>query len=247
MQRFSYLLCAVLLTGFLLSFSSPGGSEEKVIPAQYKREGYFAGGKPLEGAVLSGIRFGKHSDFLRAVFDLSQVQDGKITGAPWHPVYKIEYRKYPYRFRIEFQGVKYLETSKIGTEHALPLTIVTTPDNTIKIIEIFINKPALFKVIEVDDPAKLALDIKTVNDEVIPKVFAVQLKDVDDVETAFKLLDGNALPEGVNADVLVVGNAVFVEAVFLSLEEAAETAALLEKNGFTTLISERMGNELPRL
>jgi len=215
-------------------------------PAQYKQDGFFAGGHELPGAMLTGIRFGKHSDFLRVVFDLGVERDGKVADAPSHPPYRIEYLRYPYRFRVTFEGVMYSSGARVETADALPLSIVTTADDTIKVIELFINRPSSFKVIEVDGPAKLSLDVRARADEEIPRVFAVQLQGVDDVESAFTLVEGSSLPEEYKPDVLVLGNTVFVEAVYFTLEEAAEVAGKLEKAGFTTLVSEREGNELPR-
>ncbi len=238
----AFVASAIILCGSLVDAQG-----EKVVPAQFKKQGFFAGGKPLAGAILSGIRFGKHSDFLRVVFDLFQQTRTSTIGAPWHPPYKIEYKKYPYRFVITLEGVTFYERANIESENSLPLSIVTTPDNTIKVIQIFVNEPVLFKVIEIDDPAKLSLDIKKAGDEEIPRVYAVTLKNVDDVETAFEILESGKIPEGIDLDVLVIGNSVFVEAVFLNLDEAAETASILEKNGFEALITERMGNELPTL
>ncbi len=246
MPRFTRVLAILPVACFVIAVGVAHPQDEKVVPAKFKREGGFSGGSSLSDAVLSGIRFGKHSDFLRVVFDLHQIVNGKRIGAPKHPPYSVEYRRFPYRFLIKLEGVKYADDAQVQVENALPLTIVTTPDNEIKLIEIFVNEPSAFKVIEIDDPAKISLDIKKVEEE-IPQVYAVQLKDVDDVEGAFDLMESGKLPKGINADILVIGNAVFVEAVFLSLEEAAEAASLLEENGFVTLISERRGNELPHL
>jgi hypothetical protein len=109
-----------------------------------------------------------------------------------------------------------------------------------------VNQPAVFKVIEIDDPAKLSLDIKLATGESIPNVFAVQLQGIDGVERAFELVEGSELPLEYKPDVLVLGNAVFVEAIYFTLKEAAEVAGKLEKAGFSTLVSERRGNELPR-
>lgn len=215
-------------------------------PAQYKEKGFFAGGHELAGALLTGIRFGEHRDFLRVVLDLGVERNGKSVGAPRHPPYRIEYLRYPYRFRLTFEGVKYASDARVETAHALPLTVVTTADDTIKVIELFINKPAFFKVIEIDDPAKLSLDIKERTEEEIPRVYAVQLQGVDDVESAFNLIEDSAFPEDYQPDVLVLGNTVFVEAVYFTIDKAAEVAGKLEKAGFSTLVSERQGNELPR-
>ncbi len=242
--RGKHLGLSLLITVLIILGMVTGLSAEQVIPARYKGEGYFSGGKPLENAVLGSIRFGKHEDFVRVVFDFF-VQNESLEGAPWHPPYRIEYKKYPYRFRIVFDGVKYLEDARVETKNALPLSIVTTADNTIKVIEIFVNEPALFKVIEVDDPAKLALDIKKAENEPIPRVYAVRLQGIEDVESAFRIVETHAFPEGIHPDVLVLGNQFFVEAVFLTLEEASGAATALEKEGFKTLISERDGNELP--
>ena len=211
-------------------------------PAQYKSSGHFSGGSELPGCVLTGIRFGKHSGFLRIVLDFSVGS----TGAPKHPSYRIEYRTFPYRFRITFEGVKYAEDARVDTLNAVPLSIVTNAENDIQLMEMFITGPALFKVIEVDDPAKLALDVKFLPDETVPIVYAVQLQDVGDVQTAFALVNSEDLPDGFGPDVIVIGNAVFVEDTYLTLEEAVAIVSRLDDAGYPAMVTERLGNELPR-
>ena len=211
-------------------------------PAQYKSSGHFSGGSELPGCVLTGIRFGKHSGFLRIVLDFSVGS----SGAPKHPPYRIEYRTFPYRFRITFEGVKYAEDARVDTLNAVPLSIVTNAENDIQLMEMFITGPALFKVIEVDDPAKLALDVKFLPDETVPIVYAVQLQDVGDVQTAFALVNSEDLPDGFGPDVIVIGNAVFVEDTYLTLEEAVAIVSRLDDAGYPAMVTERLGNELPR-
>jgi len=230
----------------VLWHSASAGETEKVLPAQFKSEGSFSGGKELPGCVLTGIRFGKHSDFLRVVFDFSVDKGGGVRAdASWHPPYRFSYKKYPYRIKVEFGNVKYAPNAVVQSKDAIPLSIVTTPDDTIRLVELFVNQPVMFKVIEVDDPAKLSLDLKVKPDEEIPQVYAVQIKGINGVEDAFRILDEGKFPPGIDPDILVIGNAFFVEAVFTTLAEAVDAAAALEKNGYTTIITERKGNELP--
>jgi hypothetical protein len=175
------------------------------------------------------------------------MKDGKYVGAPTHPPYRIEYGKYPYRFKVTLEGVKYAETATIENQYAVPLSIVTSAENTVQLIEFFVSRPALFKVIEIDDPAKLSLDVKYTATEPIPTVWAVQLQDVPDVETAFRLLNEFDFPEGYEPDLIVLGNSIFVEDAYLSLEAAAAMVAKLEAAGLPAMVTERGGNELPRL
>ena len=211
-------------------------------PAQYKSSGHFSGGSELPGCVLTGIRFGKHTGFLRIVLDFSVGS----SGAPKHPPYRVEYRTFPYRFCITFEGVAYAEDAHVDTLNAVPLSIVTNAENDIQLMEMFITGPALFKVIEVDDPAKLALDVKYLPNEAIPIVYAVQLQDVGDVQTAFALIAREDLPDGFDPDVIVIGNAVFVEDTYLTLDEAVAIVSRLDDAGYPAMVTERLGNELPR-
>jgi hypothetical protein len=237
---------AALILGCIIAVSvaatADAAARPKKAPAQYKSSGHFAGGDELAGCVLSGIRFGKHSGFLRIVLDFSVGS----RGAPKHPPYRIEYRTFPYRFRVTFEGVKYAEDAHVDTLHAVPLSIVTNAENDIQLMELFITGPALFKVIEVDDPAKLALDVKYLPSETVPLVYAVQLQDIADVQTAFSLIEQEDLPPGFSPDIIVIGNAVFVEDAYLTLEEAAAVVARLDDAGYPAMVTERLGNELPR-
>jgi len=221
-------------------------AQEAKPPAQYKKAGSFSGGNELPGCVLSSIRFGKHPDFHRIVLDFSVGQAGKVVDAPRHPPYRVEYREFPYRLKIVLEGVKYSETARVDTAHALPLSIVTKADNEIQLAEVFLQGPALFKVIEIDDPAKLAIDVKYLPYEPIPTVYAVQLQGVKDVQMAFTLLTSGEFPAGFRPDVIVIGNAVFVENCYLALEEAAAAVASLGEAGYPALVIERRGDELPR-
>ncbi len=235
--------CILAVSAVATTHSS---AEPQKAPAQYKSSGHFSGGSELPGCVLTGIRFGKHSGFLRIVLDFSVVTGGTRTGAPKHPPYRVEYRTFPYRFCITFEGVEYAEDARVDTLYAVPLSIVTNAENDIQLMEMFITGPALFKVIEVDDPAKLALDVKYLPSETIPIVYAVQLQDVGDVQTAFALVAREDLPEGFDPDVIVIGNAVFVEDTYLTLEEAVAVVSRLDDAGYPAMVTERLGNELPR-
>ncbi len=234
------ILGCILLVSFISTAYAV--AQPRKAPAQYKSSGHFAGGSELPGCVLTGIRFGKHSGFLRIVLDFSVGNNG----APKHPPYRIEYRTFPYRFRITFEGVKYAEDAHVDTLHAVPLSIVTNAENDIQLMEMFITGPALFKVIEVDDPAKLALDVKFLPNEAVPVVYAVQLQDIADVQTAFSLINRGDLPQGFAPDIIVIGNSVFVEDTYLTLEEAAAVVARLDDAGYPAMVTERLGNELPR-
>jgi len=189
--------CMLAVSALAITSSS---SEPQKAPAQYKSSGFFSGGSELPGCVLTGIRFGKHAGFLRIVLDFN-VGDG---GAPKHPPYRVEYRAFPYRFYITFEGVKYAEDARVDTLNAVPLSIVTNAENDIQLMEMFITGPALFKVARED------------------------------------------LPDGFDPDVIVIGNAVFVEDTYLTLEEALAVVSRLDDAGYPAMVTERLGNELPR-
>ena len=242
------LIVCMLLALLALQDTAPmaAHAQAQKAPAQFKTSGSFSGGAKLAGCVLDGIRFGKHEDFTRIVIDFSVESGGKRTGAPSHPAYKIEYKKFPYRFKITFDGVKYAENAKVQSSDAIPFSIVTRADNSIQMIEMFVQGPAMFKVIEVDDPAKLSLDFRFLPNEPVPTVWAVQLQEVKDVQSAFKLLDEGGFPEGFEPDVIAVGSSIFVEAVYLTMDEAAQAVAKLDDKGIPAIVAERKGSELPR-
>ncbi len=242
------LAVCIILALLALAYVAPPAAHAQAqkAPAQFKASGAFSGGAKLAGCVLDGIRFGKHPDYTRIVLDFSVESGGKRTGAPSHPAYKVEYKKFPYRFKITFDGVKYAENAKVQSKDAVPFSIVTRADNTIQMIEMFIQGPALFKVIEIDDPAKLSLDFRFLPNEPVPVVWAVQLQEVKDVQSAFKLLEAGGFPEGFEPDVIAIGSSIFVEAVYLTMDEAAQAVAKLDDMGIPAIVAERKGSDLPR-
>jgi len=217
-------------------------------PAEFKSEGEFTGGTKDSGFAIEAIRFGKHPDFTRIVLDLLEenpTDKFKFIPARVHPVYRIEYKPFPYRVNVFLTGVKFLNSTRVDKDAALPFSLVTPPDNVVKQMTFFLPGPSLFKVMEVDDPAKIVIDVKPVEGAKVPTVYALSILDVADVEGAFKLVEEGKFPPKFHPSVVVLGSAFFVEDVYTSLSDATEISADLEKAGFETLISERAGNELP--
>jgi hypothetical protein len=219
-----------------------------VEPAQYKDAGFFEGGKVENGLVLTGIRFGKHPDFRRVVIEFGipdRDNPGKTIPPAVHPKYKVEYRSCPYRFTITFAGVGSLDDTYVQKKDALPFSLVSNKDGNVKQLEIFITKPAMFKVIEVDDPARLAIDIKYKTDVEVPIVNVVQVIGIDSVERAFELIETNRFPESFKPQIVVIGDKFFVEGIYDTFDQAITVSSELEKLNFSTIISERKGSAFP--
>ena len=217
-------------------------------PAQYKDAGYFEGGKVSDGLALTAIRFGKHPDFRRIVLDFGIVdrEDPAKTVEPEvHPKYKVEYRACPYRFTITFSGVKYFENAIVQKKDSLPFGLVVTKDGVIKQLEFFVTRPAIFKVIEVDGPARLSVDIKYKSDVEVPRVNVVQVVGIESVERAFELTETGRFPEMFKPQIVVLGDKFFVEGIYDTFEQAVEVSSELEKLNYSTIISERKGNAFP--
>ena len=219
---------------------------EKVSPAQFKDAGYFAGGKADDGIAITGIRFGKDKEVRRVVIDFGAIDSGgKIVPAEVHPKYKVEYRSSPYRFTITFPGVKYSDTAKVQKKSGIPFSLVTDKGGRVAQLEFFVTNPALFKVIEVDDPARLALDFKYKYDVEVPRVHVVQVVGIETVERAFELVDSNRFPAPFKPQIVVIGDRFFVEGVYDTFEKAVQVNSELESMGYSTIISERKGNAFP--
>ncbi len=219
-----------------------------VEPAQYKDAGYFEGGKADSGMILTGIRFGKHPDFRRIVveFGISDKENpGKTIKPVVHPKYRVEYRSCPYRFTITFAGVGSLDNTYVQKKDSLPFSLVSNKNGNIKQLEFFITKPAFFKVIEVDDPARLAIDIKYKTNVVVPVVNVVQVIGIESVERAFELIETKRFPDSFKPQVVVIGNKFFVEGIFDTFDQAVSVSSELEKLNFSTIISERKGTAFP--
>ena len=231
-------LCCILLLFILAAAEKP--------PAQYKSSGKFEGGTVSSGVIVSGVRFGIHSTFTRMVLDLDQLgEDSQRSPATDHPAYCIEYFEHPYRLVIHLEGTSFDPESQIQANPALPFSVVTPPDGTIKEMQVYLAGPSEFKVIEVDDPAKLAIDVRPAADTVIPTVYSVQLKPDYTAEQAFNLIESSEFPEGFEPYVLVLGELIIVEQAFSDPAEAARIDAALRDMGYASVINERQGDELP--
>ena len=216
-------------------------------PAEYKDSGAFTGGTATAGMVVTGVRFGAYPDYKRMVLDLEQVDGaGARTPAAAHPVYKVEYFKYPYRLVVTLSGTRFDENAKVQRDAALPFSVITSLDGSIKQIQIFLPRPCNFKVIEIDDPAKICIDVQPRGESAVPSVYTVQLTGPKTAADAFALAEQGKFPAGFAPSVIVLGSTVVVEQVFNDAVEAAEMDAALREMGYATVINERRGNELPQ-
>jgi hypothetical protein len=213
-----------------------GAAQAPKPPAQFTSSAGFSGGLATDTVALTGVRFGEVDGAKRMVLDFGE--------ARLHPHYTVEYRQYPYRLIARFSGLRLADSPQVQSKGALPFSLVTAPDGTVKELQVFLGGPSEFKVIEVDDPAKLAIDVRRHAQEV-PTVYAVQLTAPQNAAEAFALAEGGQFPAGYAPEVLVVGQLVVVEQAFTEASAAAEMDAALRKMGYASAINERGGNELP--
>jgi hypothetical protein len=214
-------------------------------PAQYKSSGAFTGGAAVEGLSLSGVRFGKHTGYTRIVLDLADQETASMAAVKVHPVYRVEYREYPYRLVVTLQDVWFDPDARVGDKPALPFSVVTHEDGTVKEMQIYLPSPCDFKVIEVDDPAKLSIDIRE-SGLSVPAVYTVQVTGLEDASEAFSLVEKAEFPAGYQPSALVLGDLVVVEQAFTDPASAAAVDAALRDMGYASVINERQGNELPQ-
>lgn len=216
-------------------------------PAQFISAGEFSGGVASDDLALTGVRFGHHSGFTRMVLDLSQrAEDGALSGAPRHPVYRVAYREYPYRLVIGLQDVWFDTAARVGTKPALPFSVVTREDGTIKEMQVFLAGPSEFKVIEIDGPAKLSIDVRPLS-LAVPAVYTVQVTGTYTASEAYALVERGEFPAGYEPCVLVLGDVVVIEQAFADAAAAATVDAALRDMGYASVINERRGDELPQL
>jgi hypothetical protein len=220
-------------------------------PAAYKSSGSFSGGVAKPFTVISGIRFGPQENgrAMRMVLDFDE-WDGTPAGArrpaTAHPVYSVELLPYPYRLVIRMQSTMFDTHAKVMSTPALPFSVVAEDNGTVKEMQVFLDGPSEFKVIEIDGPSKLSIDVRPQKDADSPTVYTVQLTDPKTPEEAFALVEQGSFPDGFSPSVLVLGNLVIVEAVFLDTREAVKMDASLRSMGYSSVINERPGNELPQ-
>jgi hypothetical protein len=242
MKGLMYAAAAALLSLLLVS-----AGEVIKPPAQFKGSGEFSGGAAGQPMVINGIRFGNNDGVIRMVLDFENcdAQMGSRSSANRHPIYSITLREYPYHLAIRFNGVMFDPKAKVQSDPALPFSIVTQEDGTVKEIQVFLAGPVEFKVIEIDDPAKLSIDVKVRKGAPIPNVFTVQLTEPKTAEEAFALVEQGTFPEGFAPEALVLGSLIVVEQAFTDPAMAAQMDTQLRAMGYSTMINERKGNELP--
>jgi hypothetical protein len=240
-----YLLacaCALAVTAML------SAAEPIKPPAKYKTSGTFTGGTLAQGTLLTGVRFGEHEDYISMVLDLDQVSaTGLRSAAGAHPVYSVTYLEFPYRLVLTLQGTRFAGDVHVDTNPALPFSVVTQPDGSLKQMQVFLSGPSEFKVIEVDDPAKLCIDVRPLPQAAIPPVFTVQILGPKTAGEAFPLVEQGQFPPDCHPNVIVLGDVVVVEQAFTDGSAAQAVDAALRSAGYVTLINERKGNELPQL
>ncbi|MCB1217213.1 hypothetical protein KDL44_07460 [bacterium] len=212
-------------------------------PAEYISNGAFKGGSSKADMLLEGVRFGRQGNATRMVLDLAK-SDG--SAADKHPVYSVEYREFPYRLVMRVEGLSFNESTKVQNSPALPFSVVTAPGGGIKELQVFLSGPSEFKVIEIDDPAKLSIDVRPLKTD-IPNIYSVQLTGPANAAEAYALIEQGSFPEGFQPEAVVMGNVVVVEQTFSSAGEAAQMDGLLQEMGYTCIINERRGNELPQV
>jgi hypothetical protein len=240
------LAALALLTAALAVQPGPAAAQAAPAerpPAEFRSEGAFSGGTLTDGLVLSGIRFGKHSRFTRMVLDLDHDSGA---GASAHPVYSVSYHEYPFRLVVRLEGVRFNEGMQVQSRPALPFSVVTEEDGAIREMQVYLPGPSEFKVIEIDGPAKLSIDVRKRGGVEIPVVYTVQLTDPRNAEEAFALLEGGVFPDDYAPAVLVLGDVVVVEQVFSDPSSAAKMEEALRELGYGTIINERRGDELPQ-
>lgn len=216
-------------------------------PAQFIASGSFAGGSDAIQAVVSGVRFGAYEDFERMVLDLHQLDSaGQRTEATTHPAYKVEYGVFPYRITIRLANSSFDATAKVQSKPALPFSVVTEAQSgLVREIQVFLPGPSEFKVIEIDDPAKICIDVRKAGQMPIPTVYTVQVMDATTPEQAYALLDAANWPPDFSPQVLVLGSMVVLEQAFSDPAIAARCDDALRAMGYQSVINERRGNELP--
>jgi hypothetical protein len=248
------LIVVAALGAALLSSSAtlaqPEAAAPPKPPAQYKRAGSFTGGLASGYTVISGIRFGKQDDgaSTRMVLDLDSCNStmGERRPAAQHPKYSIELVPYPYRLVVRLEQTFFDPQAPVMNKPALPFSIVANDGGPVKEIQIFLQGPAEFKVIEIDDPAKLSIDVRPLKDASVPTIYTVQVTDARTPEEAYALVEQGTFPEGFRPQVLVLGNLVVVEQAFMDARSAVQMDASLRSMGYSSVINERRGSELPQ-
>lgn len=235
---------AIFVSCLLVLFLVLAAAEKP--PAQFTSSDSFSGGVATDDVALTSVRFGSHSGFTRMVLDLSRRSaDGSLRDADVHPLYSVRYEQFPYRLVISLQDVWFDPDVEVGAKPALPFTVIAREDGSIKEMQVFLPNPAEFKVIEIDDPAKLCIDVRPQARDV-PVIYTVQIMGDYTATEAYALVEQANFPAGYRPAALVLGDLVVIEQAFTNADTAAQMDAALKEMGYACVINERRGNELPQ-
>lgn len=216
-------------------------------PAQFIAAGRFSGGSESVQAVVSGIRFGAYDDFKRMVLDLEEPgPSGQRRPASAHPAYRVEYAVFPYRLVITLVNTTFEPSTAVQSKPAMPFSVIAEEGSReLREMQVFLPGPSEFKVIEIDDPAKICIDVRSAPAPAVPTVYTVQVMDATTPEQAFALVEAGRWPAGFAPQVLVLGATTVLEQAFTDPAEAARCDDALRAMGYQSVINERRGNELP--
>jgi hypothetical protein len=250
-----FLLAGAILLLPALEQAEFSSAQDKppVTPAEFRSAGSFSGGVLTAGVRLDGIRFGSHDGYTRMVLDFSAQRGAPAEavlpdgGLALHPRYEVAYAQYPYRLCLKFLGVGFDGSASVQSRPALPFSVVTGADSRIVELQIFLSGPSRFKVIEIDGPAKLAIDVQPDPAQSVPEVFCVQITDARTPEDAYGLLRTAGWPDGALPSAIVLGDKVVLEYAYTDRAGAVSMQARLRDLGYSSLINERRGDQLPQV
>lgn len=207
-----------------------------------------AGGRPGVVATIEQIRFGRHPNFHRTVLDLVAGKAGETHSyLGLHPRYSIEYRDFPSRLNIYFEDVYVEPTTKVMSKHQLPFELISDRTGKVVKLTLFLPGPSEFRVIEVDDPAKLAIDIRPVsNPSPKKRVYAIQVYGFASLDDALRVLSSGQLDRRM-FDLFVVEGTPLIEAALTDYQLASRLALEIEDElpGVKVVVSERKADSLP--
>ena len=208
----------------------------------------LAGGKPGVTAVIEQIRFGRHPSFHRTVLDLASGKAGEAHGfLKLHPRYSIEYREFPSRLNIYFEDVYVEPSTKVMSDAQLPFELISDRSGKVVKLTLFLPGPSEFRVIEVDDPAKLAIDIRPATETgEQKKIYAIQVYGFASLDDALRVFSSGQLDRRM-FDLFVVEGTPLIEAALTDYQLASKLALQIEDElpGVKVVVSERRADSLP--
>ena len=254
----NYLFFILIIMVFLLfpefvmaqKISEPQIAESEKTNLYLTVPATIQGGEITDGRDLKRIRWGRHSDFERIVFDIYEVKYDQQQEYPAEKpcFFDIKYEYYPPRFVITLHGIRqrsaeyktFLKSQLIQDTYLIPYL----DDAGIK-FAVELNQPVEYEIFSLSKPGRIVIDIRKIEEPAaLDPVFSVRTKKLLILENLAHLKEDLYNYGGQNIRILKSADGdMFLEESYYDNRAEAEKR-LEEINHFIAEISSNLGEEV---